>query len=591
MTKDAGLKNVEKMSNGNQGEHIQVQVIHNYLLSAAREMMRNLKRTAFDTIIYEIQDFGLGIYDRECRLLAESPGLAIFTRGNDFALRKMVEFLGEENIHEGDVILFNYPYWSSNHTLDVLVTSPIFYGDELVGYTACKAHWLDLNQQDPGYCLDTTSIHNEGLILPALKIYKRGVRDQEVENLIMYNTRIPDRVVGNMNAQISCCHTGEKRVQELVEKFGLDAFKTASQEILNHGERIARSRLASLPKGTWSAEDWVDDDGVEKDKMIKIKVTVTVTDDEFIVDFTGTDPAVKGPVNLPIGITEGVSALAFKGLTTPDTPANDGNFRPLRVIAPEGSLVNAQHPAATFTIWPSIHIPEIICKALAPAMPDIVPACSGGEVVSVMGVGTHPVTGKVWLEATNEAVGFGGHAGGDGENAIMHLSEPGCRNNPIEVLENKAPLLIEGYFLRQDSCGAGENRGGVGATRVYRFTAPGSAVTILKKTKTRPWALNDGLEAEANHIILRPGTDREVLTGAVNEPLESGEVLISSAGGGGGWGNPLHRSPEKVLQDVRDGYVSLDSAKRDYGVIIDTGSWTIDYSATSTFRQKRLGDK
>ncbi|KAF0822702.1 hydantoinase B/oxoprolinase family protein [Cytobacillus firmus] len=591
MTKDAGLKNVEKMSNGNQEEHIQVQVIHNYLLSAAREMMRNLKRTAFDTIIYEIQDFGLGIYDRECRLLAESPGLAIFTRGNDFALRKMVEFLGEENIHEGDVILFNYPYWSSNHTLDVLVTSPIFYGDELVGYTACKAHWLDLNQQDPGYCLDTTSIHNEGLILPALKIYKRGVRDQEVENLIMYNTRIPDRVVGNMNAQISCCHTGEKRVQELVEKFGLDAFKTASQEILNHGERIARSRLASLPKGTWSAEDWVDDDGVEKDKMIKIKVTVTVTDDEFIVDFTGTDPAVKGPVNLPIGITEGVSALAFKGLTTPDTPANDGNFRPLRVIAPEGSLVNAQHPAATFTIWPSIHIPEIICKALAPAMPDIVPACSGGEVVSVMGVGTHPVTGKVWLEATNEAVGFGGHAGGDGENAIMHLSEPGCRNNPIEVLENKAPLLIEGYFLRQDSCGAGENRGGVGATRVYRFTAPGSAVTILKKTKTRPWALNDGLEAEANHIILRPGTDREVLTGAVNEPLESGEVLISSAGGGGGWGNPLHRSPEKVLQDVRDGYVSLDSAKRDYGVIIDTGSWTIDYSATSTLRQKRLEDK
>jgi N-methylhydantoinase B len=589
MTKDAGLKNIEKMSNGNQGEHIQVQVIHNYLLSAAREMMRNLKRTAFDTIIYEIQDFGLGIYDRECRLLAESPGLAIFTRGNDFALRKMVEFLGEENIHEGDVILFNYPYWSSNHTLDVLVTSPIFYGDELVGYAACKAHWLDLNQQDPGYCLDTTSIHNEGLILPALKIYKRGVRDQEVENLIMYNTRIPDRVVGNMNAQISCCHTGEKRVQELVEKFGLDAFKTASQEILNHGERIARSRLASLPKGTWSAEDWVDDDGVEKDKMIKIKVTVTVTDDEFIVDFTGTDPAVKGPVNLPIGITEGVSALAFKGLTTPDTPANDGNFRPLRVIAPEGSLVNAQHPAATFTIWPSIHIPEIICKALAPAMPDIVPACSGGEVVSVMGVGTHPVTGKVWLEATNEAVGFGGHAGGDGENAIMHLSEPGCRNNPIEVLENKAPLLIEGYFLRQDSCGAGENRGGVGATRVYRFTAPGSAVTILKKTKTRPWALNDGLEAEANHIILRPGTDREVLTGAVNEPLESGEVLISSAGGGGGWGNPLHRNPEKVLQDVRDGYVSLDSAKRDYGVIIDTGSWTIDYSATSTLRQKRLG--
>ncbi|PGY10314.1 hydantoinase B/oxoprolinase family protein [Bacillus sp. AFS031507] len=587
MTRSIELKNSAQTNVDDHAEQIKVQVIHNYLLSAAREMMRNLKRTAYDTIIYEIQDFGLGIYDRECRLLAESPGLAIFTRGNDYALRKMVEFLGEENIHEGDVILFNYPYWSSNHTLDVLVSSPIFYHDELIGYAACKAHWLDLNQQDPGYCLDTTSIHREGLILPGLKIYKRGVRDLEVENLIKFNSRIPDRVIGNMNAQISCCHTGEKRVQELVQKFGLESFKVASQEILNHGERIARARLAALPKGTWSAEDWVDDDGVEKDKMVKIKVTVTVTDSEFIVDFTGTDPAVAGPINLPIGITEGVAALAFKGLTTPDSPANDGNFRPLRVIAPEGSLVNAQYPAATFTIWPSIHIPEIICKALANAMPDIVPACSGGEVVSVMGVGTHPVTGKVWLEATNEAVGFGAHAGGDGENGIMHLSEPGCRNNPIEVLETKAPLLIEGYYLRQDSCGAGEHRGGVGATRVYRFTAPGNAVTILKKTKTKPWALNGGQEADSNHIMLWPGTEREVRTGAINQPLEADEVLISSAGGGGGWGNPFNRSVEKVLEDVRNGYVSQESAQRDYGVVIDTASWTIDTAATAKLRQAR----
>jgi N-methylhydantoinase B len=218
-------------------------------------------------------------------------------------------------------------------------------------------------------------------------------------------------------------------------------------------------------------------------------------------------------------------------------------------------------------------------------MPDIVPACSGGEVVSVMGVGTHPVTGKVWLEATNEAVGFGAHAGGDGENGIMHLSEPGCRNNPIEVLENKAPLLIEGYYLRQDSCGAGMHRGGLGATRVYRFTAPGNAVTILKKTKTKPWALNGGQEADSNHIIVWPGTDREERTGAINQRLESGEVLISSAGGGGGWGNPFNRSVEKVLEDVRNGYVSQESAKRDYGVVIDTTTWTVDTDATAKSRQ------
>lgn len=202
----------------------------------------------------------------------------------------------------------------------------------------------------------------------------------------------------------------------------------------------------------------------DKEIMLKIKATVTVTDTEFIVDYTGSHDAVKGPVNIPLGLTEGVSALAFKALTTPDTPANDGNFRMLRVIAPPGTLVNAQQPVATFTIWPALHMPEIICKALAPAMPELVPACSGGDLASFMGVGIHPVSGKVWLESSNEAVGFGGHAGhagGDGEDGIMHLSEPGCRNNPIEVLEHKAPLLVEGYFLRQDSGGPGEHRGGV----------------------------------------------------------------------------------------------------------------------------------
>lgn len=295
---------------------ITVQVIHNYLLSAAREMMRNLKRTAYDTIIYEIQDFGLGIYDRQLRMIAEAPGLATFTRGNDYALQKMVDFLGIDNIYPGDVILFNYPYWSSNHTLDVLVSSPIFVGDVLVGFTACKAHWLDLNQKDPGYCLDTTSIHNEGLILPACKIYNRGVLNKEIENIIRFNCRMPDRVIGNMNAQISCCRTGERRVRELVERFGVETFTAAVEEILNHGERIARVRLAELPKGTWTAEDWVDDDGIDKETMLKIQVTVTVTDDEFIVDFTGTADAAKGPVNLPLGLTEGVCALAFKALTT-----------------------------------------------------------------------------------------------------------------------------------------------------------------------------------------------------------------------------------------------------------------------------------
>lgn len=196
-------------------DSITVEVIHNYLLSAAREMNRNLMRTAYSTLIYEVHDFGLGLYDKECRLLAEAPGLAVFTRSNDYGLSKMVEFLGYENIHPGDVVLLNYPYWSSTHTLDVMAASPIYHEDELVGFTAVKEHWLDLGQKDPGYCLDTIDLAQEGLVFPCSKIYSRGELNKELEQLIRFNSRMPDRVIGDMNAQISACRTGERRVQEL----------------------------------------------------------------------------------------------------------------------------------------------------------------------------------------------------------------------------------------------------------------------------------------------------------------------------------------------------------------------------------------
>ncbi len=566
---------------------ITVEVIHNYLLSAAREMNRNLMRTAYNTIVYEVRDFGLGLYDRHCRLLAEAPGLAIFTRANDYALRKIVEFLGEDNIHPGDVILLNYPFWSSTHTLDVTASSPIFHEDQLVGFTAVKIHWLDLDQKDAGYCLDTTDMHQEGLFFPCSKIYKRGVLNKELEDIIRFNCRMPERVLGDMNAQISSCRTGERRVQELVKKFGLETFTQATAQILDHGERLARARLSALPKGRWSAEDWVDDDGIDKDTMLKIKATVTISEDELLIDFSGSSAAVKGPVNIPIGLTMGVGALIFKAITTPDTPANDGNFRPLRVEAPPGSLMHAVPPAATFTLWPGILATEVVTKALAQGIPDIVPACSGGDLCSMMGVGTHPRTGKIWLESTNEGVGFGGHAGGDGEHGIMHLTEPGCQNVPIEVMETKAPLLIEQYGLRQDSGGAGEHPGGLGVTRKYRFLSEASALTLIKKMKTRPWGMAGGQSGENCHVILRPGTDREQTTGMVYEAMAPGEVLVNCSGGGGGWGNPLRRDQEKVLNDVRNGYISPTSAERDYGVVIDPDTLTLEAAATEALRNEK----
>lgn len=571
-------------------DSITVQVIHNYLLSAAREMSRNLTRTSYNTIVYEIHDFGLGIYDRQCRLLAEAPGLAVFTRGNDYGLEKMVEYLGENNIYPGDLILLNYPYWSSAHVLDVMAVSPIFYKEMLMGFTAVKIHWLDLSQKDAGYCLDTTDVFQEGLKLPCAKIYERGVLNKGLQELIRFNCRMPERTIGDMNAQISSCRTGERRVQEMIEKFGPDVYEAAVDEILDHGERIARARLAQLPKGTWSAEDYIDDDGINMDTLVKVKATVTVTDDEMIIDFTGSDKATQGPINLPIGMTMGISSLAFKGVTTPDIPATAGNFRPLRVIAPEGSVMHAVPPMPTFTLWTGLLAVEIVTKAMAKGMANIVPACSGGDVFSMMGLGMNPRNNLPWLEATNEPVGFGAHAGGDGENGIMHLSEPGCRNNPIEVLETKAPMLIEHYGYRVNSGGAGKYRGGLGVARAYRFLAPSSALTIVKKTKTKPWGMAKGKDGLNGKVLLRPGTKREAYVGGVYESMATNEVLVNQSGGGGGWGNPLERDINAVLDDVRNGFVTIEAAKLDYGVVIDAKG-KLDDVATGKLRKSMLKRK
>ena len=563
---------------------ITVQVIHNYLLSASREMERNLMRTAYSTVIYEVRDFGLGIYDRQCRMLSEAPGLAVFTRGNDYGLQKTIEFVGEENLEPGDLILTNYPYWSSAHPLDVLAVAPIFACGELVGYTAIKQHWLDMGQKDAGYILDSVDVFQEGLILPAMKLYKGGVLDQEIINLLRFNSRMPERIIGDLNAQVSASRTGERRVISLVERYGLAAFFQAAEEILDHGERLSRARLAELPKGTWEAEDWADDDGIDRDTMLKLKVKVTITADEFIVDWSGSHSATRGPMNLPIGCTLGVTALAFKGITSPDTPANSGNYRPLKVIAPPGEIMHAIPPAPTFTIWASLLAPEVILKALSRGMPEHIPACSGGDVFSVVGVGTHPETGQMWLQGGNEAVGFGAFAGSDGEDAIMHLSEPGCRNTPVEVVETKAPWIIETYQMRQDSGGPGQFRGGVGVRRQYRYLSPATTLTLVKKTKSAPWGMAGGHDADAGHVVVWPGTEREERTAAIHYPMNTEDILQNNSGGGGGWGDPLKRDPQLVLADVRNELVSLKSARQDYGVAIDAASLTIDEAATASLR-------
>jgi N-methylhydantoinase B len=566
-------------------DSITTEIIRHGLLANAREMARNLCRTAYNTVVYEIHDYGIGIHDAAGDVVADAPGIAIFTRGNDHGIKEAMRFLGPDAMRPGDIFLLNYPYWSSAHTLDPLVFAPIHAGGALVGFASCRIHVLDLKQKDPGYVLDSTDMYQEGLFFPATRLYREGEPNDDVFNIIRYNSRLPERTIGDLQAEVSACVTGVRRTQEIAAKYGAETLTKAMTAINDHGERLARLALARLPQGTWTAHDFVDSDGVDLDRMIKLNVTVTVTGEQMIIDWTGSDRDVRGPINLPLGQTEAFCSLVFKALTTPDTSVVAGNFRPLRIITEPGSVMHAVPPMPTFTLWTGLLGGEVVLKALAQGMPDLVPACSGGDVCSMMGLGVNPRTGEPWLEATNEAVGFGGHAGGDGADGIMHLSEPGCRNNPVEVLETKSPMFIESYGYRTDSGGAGRHRGGVGVGRVYRFTAPSTGICLVYKTRTRPWAIAGGREGDNNHIVLNPGTGREKVQGGSYNLLEAGEVLVNNTGGGGGYGDPFQREPGRVADDVRNGFVSVAAAEREYGVVIDQQTQSVDEAATARRRE------
>ncbi len=548
---------------------ITLEVIRHGLISACEEMARNLCRTSYNTVVYEIHDYGIGLHDRNGDIVADAPGIAVFTRGNDYGIKRSIEFLGAESMKPGDVFLNNYPYWSSAHTLDPLVFAPIHVDGELIGFSSCRVHVLDLMAKDMGYVLDSTDMFQEGIFFPAVRLYREGVINDDIFNIVKFNSRLPSHTIGDIQAEVSAVVTGVRRAQELSAKFGVDTVGAAMEAINDHGERLARAALQRMPKGSWSAVDYVDHDGVDLDRPVKIAVTVTVTDDEMIVDWTDSADDVKGPINLPRGMTEAFNCLVFKALTTPDWPVTAGNFRPLRIITKEGSVMHAVPPMPTFTLWTGLLGGEVMLKALAEGMPDRVPACSGGDVCSVMAFGINPRTGGPWLEATNDAVGFGAHAGGDGEDGIMHLTEPGCRNNPIEVLEVKGPMLIEHYGYRPDTGGPGKHRGGVGVSRAYRFLAPTSAISILYKTISPPWGLEAGREAKPNRIVVNPGTEAEQIKGGGLNQLAAGRCSSTTPGAAAGGGTRSNATRTAVADDVRNGFVSVAAARTDYGVVLD----------------------
>jgi len=543
-----------------------VEVVRSYLVAAAEEMRATLIRTAFNPVIYEVHDFGISIYDERLRLVAESTGLSRFLGANDYSIRKGVEYIGADTLRPGDVVLMNYPYWNAAHAYDATLFAPVFLDGATVGYLCIRAHWMDLGAKDPGYVLDSTDMHQEGVIFPGTRVFRGGEPASEIIELIRFNSRMPDLVLGDLHAQVAAIRTGERRLLEIFAKFGRGTVAAAVHRMIEDGAARARAAVEALPQGSWSAEDWLDDDGVTSDP-IRMRCTVTVADGRFTVDFAGSSPAVPGPVNLPFGATIATARVAFKAITTPGEQTNAGHFAALDVRAEPGTLFHAVYPAATFTQWTGTVAMELIYKALAQGMPDRLPASSGGDVPGFMMVGTHPDTGQLFAVSNNDPVGWGAAPDHDGIGPANHLCQTQARNTPVEVLEAKTGMFFERVEMRTDSGGAGRFRGGVGLRRDIRFVTPGEFLSVIKKTRSRPWALAGGLEPEPNQVVVFPGTDREARVSTKRTRVEVGDRVTLLTAGGGGHGDPKDRDPEAVREDVREGYVSARAARELYGVV------------------------
>jgi len=578
---------------------ITLEVIRNGLIAASRDIRRTVERAAYSPVLYEVVDFSCGIFDSEANTIAETPGLPSFLGSLGYAVRSAYSTIGRDNLRPGDVILCNDPYnGGGTHCPDIVVLCPTFYEGEIRGWAAFRGHTVDMGGIYPGgWYSNTTEVFQEGFRLPPIKIMVEGKPNEDVFRLIGANSRVPDAVLGDIRAMIAAVRTGSRRFLEVIDKYGIGVMLGALQEILDQGERMSRAAIRRIPNGTYCAEALLDGDGNDDaplDEKLRLKVTITVEDEEVTMDFTGTDRQCRGPMNVPEPSTICASRYGFKVITTPGRPSNEGFFRPLKIIIPEGSLLKAQFPAAC-AMWPTPTnvIPDLVLKALAPAMPDRVRAGHFGDCMANFIYGTDPRSGRYYVCAEGDAGGYGGKPNADGECALFCMNLGDTYNVPAEVEEVRFPWRVERFELQQDSGGPGRFRGGLGVRRDYRILdhEAGLTVTTDRVNCCPPWGLFGGTHGKPSiTVVYRNDGSEERWRKISNLPLAAGEVVSFQTGGGGGYGSPLERDPKRVLRDAIDGYVSLAKAREEYGVIIDEATMKVDGQATEELRNKMKND-
>jgi N-methylhydantoinase B len=568
---------------------IMLEVIRSLLIAIMDESEINLSRTAFSPIVYEVKDYCIGLLDETGRTIAQSRGsVPTFMADLGDSVADGLEIYGPDGIHPGDVLIMNYSDVCGQHLNNIVIYVPVHHDDKLIGFVASRAHWTDVGGKISGsVCTDSTEIFQEGLQLRTLKVYKRGQPDPEIMRVIRHNVRYPDQCFGDMDAQIAACELGRRRYLALIQKYGLDLVQGCIRAIWDQCEAIARERIRRLPDGIYVGESFLDSDGVDMDKTLPLKIKVIVKGHNITVDYSELAPQTPGPMNA--GYSAGVSAakVAIKSALMPTLAPNDGTFRPISVVLPPGTIMSAQNNAA-MSLWTVTikTIVDTILQAISKAAPELVPGAHHGAMGVFIFAGVDPATGQRYSTVDSTLGGWGGQPDSDGFSPLKTVTHGDTRQVPIEVEETFWPVLVDRYVWRPDSGGPGKFKGGLGLCKAYTFEHGTSATLAFERSKCPPWGLFGGGPGHVGTSVVRqPGENQwTVYQKATGLRIKPGGQLELLSGGGGGYGPPEDRDIERVVEDVRLGYVTIEGARNDYGVLIKDASLGVDQSATDRLR-------
>jgi len=565
-----------------------------------RLMSTNLQRTSYSPILYDMVDFSNALFDPAARLIGQTTNVPVHLASMHFSVQASLDAF-PEGLQEGDVVLLNDPYSGGTHIPDVTFTMPVMVAGEIVGFGASRGHWMDLGGAAPGGMVaDATHIVQEGLRIPPIKLYERGELDPKVHAILKANTRVPHFIDGDLRAHLSALRTAERELHALTARYGVATVRACMDEALAYTERRTRRAILDVPDGVYTAEDWIDTDGVSPDS-VPIRCTLTVRGDAVTVDLRESAPLVAGPINYPAAGSHSAVYFALKFFLDPDAPPNAGMYRPIEVLLPESGVVNARWPAPVFNgnLATSERIADVVWQALGQAIPERMVGMTYGDCNSYSVSAVDPDTGIPYIADDLPPGGWGGTPFGDGMDAT-YSRHGNCMDLTVEMTELIYPLRFERRELIVDSGGPGTHRGGLGMRQTFAPIDHAAVCGIeTSRSKMGPPGVQGGAPGRPGRSLRNFGrADEEVLGGWTpdgewricsfsNRPLPHGHTFTNEAPGGGGWGDPFARDPTRVLEDVLDGYVSSEGARRDYGVAIVTrdGVAAVDEAATRQARQ------